>query len=174
MTTRGIDFARLLLKDALDLAVLVEEEAQERYEEFTHQMVAHHTPEAAAFFQFMSQNEAKHGDELRRRRQKLFGDAPRTVSRSMLFDVEAPDYDQVRASMTPREALETALRAEEKAHAFFVEALPGLRDPEVRKLFEELRDEEIEHQELVRVQLAKLAPPSRVDGSAFEDEPVGH
>ena len=31
MTTRGIDFKALSLKDALDLAVLVEEEAKERY-----------------------------------------------------------------------------------------------------------------------------------------------
>jgi rubrerythrin len=174
MTTRGIDFARLLLKDALDLAVLVEEEAQERYEEFTHQMVAHHTPEAAAFFQFMSENEAKHGEQLRQRRQKLFGDAPRTVARAMLFDIEAPDYDEVRASMTPRQALETALRAEQKAHAFFVGALPSIQDPAVRSLFEELRDEELEHQDLVRAQLARLPPAAEVDGSAFEDEPVGH
>ncbi len=174
MTTRGIDFASLQLKDALDLAVLVEEEAQERYEEFTHQMEAHHTPEAAAFFAFMAQNEAKHGSELLARRRKLFGDAPRSVSRAMLFDVEAPDYDEVRASMSPRAALETALRAEEKAHAFFVGALPGLKDPDVRALFEELRDEEVEHQHLVRQQLARLGPGPDVDGSAYEDEPVGH
>ena len=174
MTTRGIDFASLQLKDALDLAVLVEEEAQERYEEFAHQMETHHTPEAAAFFRFMAETEAKHGSELRARRVKLFGDAPRGVTRAMLYDIEAPEYDEVRASMSPRAALETALRAEEKAHAFFVGALPGLKDPEVRALFEELRDEEVEHQALVQKQIARLAPESGVDGSAFEDEPVGH
>jgi len=37
-STLGIDFASLSLKDALDLAVLVEEEARERYEEFADQM----------------------------------------------------------------------------------------------------------------------------------------
>jgi rubrerythrin len=36
-TTRHIDFARLSLKDALDLAVLIEQEAEERYEELHHQ-----------------------------------------------------------------------------------------------------------------------------------------
>ena len=174
MTTRGIDFSSLQLKDALDLAVLVEEEAQERYEEFAHQMETHHTPEAAAFFRFMAENEAKHGSELRARRVKLFGDAPRGVTRAMLYDIEAPEYDEVRASMSPRAALETALRAEEKAHAFFVGALPGLKDPDVRALFEELRDEEVEHQALVQKQIERLAPETGVDGSAFEDEPVGH
>ena len=31
MAIQGIDFANLSLKDALDLAILVEDEAQERY-----------------------------------------------------------------------------------------------------------------------------------------------
>ena len=37
MTTE-IDFRKLSLKDALDLAILVEDEAMERYNEFTDQM----------------------------------------------------------------------------------------------------------------------------------------
>ena len=85
-----IDFTTLDLQDALDLAILVEEEAQERYVEFVSQMQQHHTPEAAEFFQTMAGNEEKHGEELRKRRQALFGDAPPRVSRAMLWDVEAP------------------------------------------------------------------------------------
>ena len=173
-TTQGIDFSRLSLKDALDLAVLIEEEAKERYEEFAEQMEAHHTPEAARFFRFMSSNEEKHRAELAARRASLFGSAPSSVSRRMIFDVEAPEYDEARVFMTAREALQSAMRSEQKAHAFFVQALPSLTDPEVRALFEELRDEEVEHQDLVRAQLAKLPPAAEVDGSAFEDEPVGH
>ena len=46
-TLMGIDFAALSLKDALDLAVLIEEEAKERYEDLAEQMELHHTPEAA-------------------------------------------------------------------------------------------------------------------------------
>ena len=71
-----IDFASLSLQDALDLAILVEEEAQERYLEFVDQMEQHHTPEAARFFAAMAKNEQKHGEELRARRRSLFGDAP--------------------------------------------------------------------------------------------------
>ena len=173
-TTRGIDLAQLDLKDALDLAVLIEEEARERYEEFAEQMDVHHTPEAAVFFRFMAGNEEKHRAELWHRRRELYRDDPVAVKRSMLFDVEAPEYDEVRAFMTARQALEAALRAEEKAHAFFVAALPSLADPLVRSLFQELRDEEILHQELVRRRLAELPPNPAFEAGDFADEPVGH
>jgi len=173
-TTRGIDFAHLSLQDALDLAVLIEEEARERYEEFAEQMEVHHTPEAARFFRFMSGNEEKHRAELAARREELFGDAPAAVTRAMLFDVEAPEYDEARVFMSAREALRAALRSEEKAHAFFVEALPRLEDGAVRALFEELRDEEVEHQRLVKVELSKLPPDPGFEPDAFADEPVAH
>jgi rubrerythrin len=174
MSIARVDFSKLTLRDALDLAILIEEEAQERYLEFVHQMVTHHTPEAAGFFAFMAQNEARHEDELRRRRRRLFADAPSAVTRSMLFDVEAPEYDQARAFMTARQAMETALRSEEKAHAFFVAALPRIKDRDVKALFKELRDEEIQHQDMVEKELAKLPPDPDFAPGDFVDEPVGH
>jgi erythrin-vacuolar iron transport family protein len=174
MATQGIDFTTLSTQDALDLAILVEEEAEERYQEFAHQMRIHHTPEASRFFTFMADNEARHRDELTTRRTADFGNAPRGVTRAMLWDVEAPDYDEARAFMSARGALETALRCEQKAHAFFVDALGTVRDPAVRALFEELRDEEVYHQELVGRELAKLPPDldPDVDPEDFTDEPT--
>lgn len=169
-----IDFTALSLQDALDLAILVEEEAQERYVEFAEQMEQHHTPEAGQFFRTMARNEEKHGQELRERREKLFSDAPRRVSRSMLWDVEAPDYDETRAFMSARQAMGVALRAETKAHEFFVKALPQIENAEVRLLFEELRDEEVLHQTLVREALRNLPRSPEPDPEAYEDEPVGH
>ena len=76
-----IDFASLSLMDALDLAVLIEEEAKERYEDFAAQMDQHRTPDAARFFRLMAVNEAKHGQELATRRSQLFGEAARAVTR---------------------------------------------------------------------------------------------
>lgn len=172
MATRGIDFKALGLKDALDLAILVEQEAQERYEEFAAQMDQHRTPDAAQFFRYMAANEAKHGGELSARRAKHFGQAPMAVTRAMIFDVEAPDYDAARAFMSPRKAMEAALAAEVKAHAFFVAALPGIHDGEVKALFEELRDEEVEHQKLVKAELAKLPPDAGLSAEDFVDEPT--
>jgi rubrerythrin len=172
MSVSGIDFSRLSLRDALDLAILIEAEAEERYGEFAHQMEIHHTPEAADFFRRMVQNEARHGARLAEQRTARFGDAPRSVTRAMLWDVEAPDYDQARAFMTARQAMQAALRSEEKAHAFFVAALPQVHDPEVRALFTELRDEEVLHQTLVTNELAKLPADPAVQPDAFEDEPT--
>jgi rubrerythrin len=167
-----IDFAALTLQDALDLAILVEDEAQERYLEFVDQMQKHHTKEAGDFFASMARNEQRHGDELRARRHALFGDAPSRMKRSMLWDVEAPDYDQPRAFMSARQAMTVALASETKAHEFFVRAIPGLSDPEVRRLFQELRDEEILHQSLVREAMRSLPATDEPDPGDYEDEPV--
>lgn len=90
----------------------------------------------------------------------------------MLWDVEAPDYDQARAFMTARQAMQAALQSEEKAHAFFVAALPQVDAPEVTALFSELRDEEALHQALVTNELAKLPPDPAVEPDAFEDDPT--
>lgn len=170
--TPSIDFTILTLKDALDLAVLIEEEARDRYEELSAQLVLHRTPGAAAFFAKMVRIEELHRKQLIEQRHKAFGDAPVGVRREMIFDVEAPAYDEVRMNMTTRQALETALKSEEKAHAFFVSVLHNVQNPEVRKLFEELRDEEVEHQELVKAELAKLPPGDPLESVDVGDGPA--
>jgi rubrerythrin len=167
-----VDFASLSLQDALDLAILVEEEAQERYLEFVDQMETHHTGDAAKFFAAMARNEQKHGDALRARRRSLFGDVPGRMKRSMLWDVEAPDYDQSRAFMSARQAMRVALASETKAYDFFARAIPHVADPEVRRLFQELRDEEVLHQSLVREAMASLPEEEEPDAGDYEDEPV--
>lgn len=172
MPVRGLDFATLSLQDALDLAILIEEEARERYEEFAAQMDQHRTPDAARFFRSMAVNEARHGEALSARRRELFGDAPRIVSGSALFDVEAPDYDEARAFMSPRQAMGAAMRSERKARSFFEGALPTVQDPEVRALFQELREEEVEHEALVKAELGKLPPDPAVDEEDFVDPPA--
>ena len=172
MATQGIDFSQLSAQDALDLAILVEEEAEERYQEFAHQMDVHHTPDAAAFFRFMAGNEARHREQLALRRAGEFGEAPPRVTRSMLWDVEAPDYDQPRAFMSARRAMEVALASEKKAHEFFLLALPHLTEVTVRNLFEELRDEEVLHQSLVREAMRALPPERPADPRDYEDPPV--
>lgn len=171
--SQTVDLTRLDLKDALDLAILIEDEARERYEEFAEQMEVHHTTDAAGFYRFMAQNEAKHGEEIAVRRKELFGDAPSRMSRSMLWDVEAPDYDQARAFMSPRQALEVALESEIKAHAYFTAAIPSITDPDVKALFIELQGDEVHHKELVQAELDKLPPDPEVDVEDLVDEPVG-
>lgn len=172
-TTRDIDFRTLTLKDTLDLAVLIEEEARDRYSELADQLEIHHTPEAAAFFRHMSKIEEKHRAQLAERRAKVFGGEPSRVSGEMLFEVEAPDYDQARAFMSVREALEAALTSEVKAYEFFVAAIPRLEDERARALMEELRDEEVEHQKLVKQEMAKVgAAANEPDAEDYVDAPT--
>jgi erythrin-vacuolar iron transport family protein len=169
---KRVDFGELSLMDALDLAILIEDEARERYEEFGDQMEVHHTPEAAEFFRQMAVNESKHGTELLARRRELFGGEATRMNRSMLWDVEAPDYDGARAFMSPRQAMAVALQSEIKAHDFFVAALPHVSDPAVAALFAELRDEEVYHQDLVRKQLDRLPSGPDTNPDDYSDEPV--
>ncbi len=169
---KTIEFSELSLQDAFDLAILIEDEAAERYEELADQMEKHHTAEAAKFFRQMVGYEKKHRDDLAKRRSELFASAKSRVDSSMLWEIEAPEYDKVRAFMTARQALLVALESEQKAHAFFVDAMPHLGDAQARALFEELRDEEIVHQKMVEKELSALPPESLLDAGDFADEPV--
>jgi len=167
-----IDFSNLSIKDALDLAILVEEEAEERYQELADNLELHNTKDAARFFRFMMTCEAKHGEELSAKRRELFDDQPVSVDRSMLWDVEAPGYETSKSFMTLQEALDVALAAETKAYEFFDAALPEVEDPEVRELFTELRQEEVEHMQMVREQMKKIPEGGDFDPEDFVDEPV--
>lgn len=167
---RTIDFAALTLKDALDLAILIEEEAEERYEELSHLVGGRYEGDASDVFRRMKAAEAKHKDQLRERRSRLFGDAPRDVDRSMFWEIEAPDYGKPRVYMSPLQAMKVAHESERKAHAFFVEALPHVKDKEVHALFEELREEEVAHQHMIESYMKGLPEGPDVD-EANADEP---
>ena len=155
MDNTAIDFTRLSVMDALDLAVLIEQEAEERYVAFAEMIGSRYEGDAAAFFQTMSGYEAKHGEKLHERRTKLFADTPMRVNEEMVESVEAPDHGSPRPFMSTRHALEVALDCERKAEAFYVSALAVITDLQVQELFIELRNQEIEHQEMVQQQIAK-------------------
>ena len=169
MSTR-LDFATLDLMDALDLAVLIEVEAYERYKMFAAQL-GHRAPgDAASVFEGMARNEAKHGSDLAERRKELFGDKPLRVSLDDLFDVEAPDQGAPRATMSALRAYKVALSSEKKAFDFYDLALPHVTNPEIKALFTELRDEEEEHVRMVEEAIAALPPEARVDWDDDDDE----
>jgi rubrerythrin len=164
--TQAIDFKKLTLQDALDLAILIEEEAKERYEQFAKIVGGRYAGDASDMFRDMAKNEAKHHADLLAKRTSLFGDAPRRVSSAAIDDVEAPDRGTPRVFMSARQALEVALSSEVKAHDFFAAALKHVSDPKVQALFTELRDEEAQHQKYVKARLDKLPPGPDVE----EDE----
>ena len=166
MSTK-IDHSRLTLMDALDLATLIEVEAQKRYAQFAERFGSTGTDDAGAVFASMAVNEGKHGEELVERRLALFGETPPNVKLADIFDVEAPDVGAPRWNMSMRGAYQVALAAEEKAFAFYDQALRHVEQPDVKALFEELRDEEAEHVQMVKDILAKLPPSAAVE---LEDE----
>lgn len=169
MPTR-LDFAKLDLMDALDLAALIEDEAYDRYRMFAAQL-GHRAPgDAAAVFASMAENEAKHGKALLERRMRRFGRVRPRVSRDDLFDVEAPDVGGIRSSMSTLQAFELALAAEQKAFDFYDAALRHVRDPEIEALFRELRDEESEHVRMVKKAIAGLPPSAAEVRQEDEDD----
>jgi len=170
--SHDIGFSVLSLRDTLDLAIAIEEEAKERYDEFAEQLEAHRTPEVAKFFRFMSDNEVKHAEVLAAQRADLFGNEPSTADTSVLFDIEAPDYDGARAFMSINDALEVALNAEIKAYEFYHDALPSVSEETVKKLFVRLRDEETRHQEMIKEIMAKLPDLDAFDPDDFVDGPT--
>ncbi len=170
--SQSIDFSQLSLRDTLDLAISVEEEAKERYDEFAEQMDAHRTPDAAKFFRFMAANEIKHAERLAAQRKDLFGDEPSSADTSILYDIEAPEFDAARAFMSVRAALDVAMESEVKAYEFYDEALAKISDAEVKELFTELRDEEARHQEMIKETMAKVPEDDGFDPDDFVDAPV--
>ncbi len=166
----SLDLSKLSLMDALDLATLMEVEAHERYLMFASQLGRSGGYDPGTFFASMAANEAKHGKELNERRGALFGDTPARVKLDDLFDLEAPEMGSTRRTMSTRQAFEVALAAEQKAHDFYEWALPSITDPEVRELFAELRDEELDHVRMLREAMAKLPASADFEGEIDHDE----
>lgn len=170
--SHNIDFTTLSLKDTLDLAIMIEEEAKERYEEFAEQMEAHRTPDTARFFRTMADNELKHAEMIAERRRLSCGDEPVTVDRALIVEGEAPSYEDARAFMSINEALEIAMAAEVKAYQFYDDALPEVSNPQVRELFIDLRDQEAQHQQMIKAIMAKVPADGPFDPDDFVDGPT--
>lgn len=167
----SLDLSKLSLMDALDLAILIEEEARQRYEMFASQLGRSGSGyNAGSFFATMAENEAKHGTEILERRMALFGKTPMKLKMDDLYDVEAPDTGAPRRGMSTLQALELGLEAEQKAYDFYDRALPGITNPEVITLFTELRDEETEHVEMLRAEMAKLPASASVETENDPDD----
>jgi len=157
----------ITLMDALDLAALIELEARKRYEQFSESLGTGREGDAA-IFQMMAVNENKHCEQIAERRLELFGETPPNVKLADIFDVEAPEFGATRWDMSPLKAYLVALSSEQKAYDFYDDALRHVTQPDVKALFEELREEEAEHVAMVKELIANL-PPSAADELEDED-----
>lgn len=158
-----VDFSKLSLMDALDLATLIELEAIKRYEQFAEQLGVSSAGDAGSVFQAMAVNESKHGEQLAQRRVALFGDQRPQVTLNDIFDIEAPDVGAPTRNMSPFKAYLVALHSERKAFDFYDQSLRYVTQPDVKALFEELREEEVEHVRMLEEIIAKLPPEAKQD-----------
>lgn len=150
------EIKKLDLMDALDLAIFIEQEAEERYKLFYHLIGERFDGDAGSFFDTMSHNEAKHAHQLKQKRTQLFGQTPIRISPMSVWNIEAPEENLPRPQMSIAQAFQIALDAEKKAWEFFDKSLKFVLNEDVKNLFEELRDEEMLHKELLENQMKKL------------------
>lgn len=147
------DFSKLNAMDVLDLACFIEREAAENYDQLA-SWAEKNSPGAAEFFQRMARLEGQHDSQIEDRRRALFGDQPSRYIDSAPWEVEVPDYDKVGSSFTLEQAYALALGAEERAEAYFRQAVDYISDPETATILEGLAEEELEHQRLLRNEMA--------------------
>jgi rubrerythrin len=147
----------LTLAAALDVAIAIEREARDHYLTLARVLADAADDTVKTFFQRMARMEEGHRLELEQRRALSCPDAPRAEVAQFALPRHGPQTEAEAQALTLRRALENALQAEADARSFFLDALEGLADPEVRALFGELAEEEIEHQAMVQAQLDSLA-----------------
>jgi rubrerythrin len=163
--TKSVDSvdSQLTLVAALDLAIFIERDARDRYVTLARVMEAWGQGEAAAFFMRMARLEEEHRAQLETRRHSVWPpEAPLPAEevdpRLKPPDiVEGPNSEDEAMRLTLRTSLELAVRAEHCARSFFLSAVSVVSVPEVQKLFRELADEEVEHEELLQNELHQLA-----------------
>ena len=147
------DYSKLDAMDLLDIACFIEREAAGNYEQLA-SWAERNSPAAAEFFQRMARLEGQHDSQIEERRRALFGDRPSRYTDSAPWEVEVPDFEKVGASFTLEQAYELALGAEERAETYFRQAVDYISDPEAVAILEGLAEEELEHQQLLKTEMA--------------------
>lgn len=155
--TPGFDVSRMTLGEALAFAVALERDARDRYLTLARSMRDYGESMASEFFWRMAHLEEEHRVTLEKKWMSVVAEGAARHSMPAVHSVEGPLSDEVAMGLTLRAALELSLAAEERAHDFFVQAQGRLSDPEVKGLFAELAEEEVEHRALLRKELDGLA-----------------
>lgn len=149
------------LDELMAQALTMEREAVARYTELAEMMEVHNNLEVAGLFRQMALYESRHVEQ-------ILADmgwaedtmAPRVAGAwAGAESPEAVPIDQMHYLMHPWHALQLALAAEQRAVQFFETLAAGAHSDALRRAAEEMRDEEIEHVELVRAWLARVPPP---------------
>lgn len=150
-------------------ALVMEREAVARYTELAEMMETHNNLEVAALFRKMAEYEGHHVAQI----QADMGWADDSIAERQAGAWAGPEspesvpVDEMHYLMHPWHALQLALAAEQRAVAFFEGLVQRATTDTVRRAAEEMRDEEIEHVELVRSWLEKVPQPEE----SWADDP---
>jgi rubrerythrin len=150
--TLQVDFSRLDEQDVLDLAIEVEQEAEDSYLQLADWVASDGNREASEFFTRMAGLEANHRQQLAGRRQELFGDAPPRHSATAAWEVEQVDYDRVGLAVDLEQAFELGMEAERRAGLYYSEAISYASNPRVVELFQALAKAEEDHLRMLQRQ----------------------
>jgi len=149
------------LNDLLAIAYQIEIDAVDRYTLLADQMETHNNPELTKIFRDLARAEGIHGEEIRR----LSGDFDVVAHARKIARVrrgespEEADLSSAHYLMTPWHALQLSLAGEQRALDYFTSIVAAAKDEKVKKMAEELVEEEAEHVNLVNRLLLRYPKP---------------
>ncbi len=150
------------LDEFMALALLMENEAAQRYSELADAMETHNNRDVAELFRRMAAIEAKHAQKIMT--EMKWRTAPAVpIGLQSWSGFESPETtpgEDVHYLMHPYHALQLALAGEQRAEQFFARLVTLAKVATVRKAARELRDEEREHVTLVKAWMKKVPKPA--------------
>jgi rubrerythrin len=162
------------LVDLYAIAYQIEVDAVERYTMLADQMEMHNNLALVDVFRDLARAEGIHRDQI----CSMAGDFDvaahaRKVARWHLGESpESADLAAAHYLMTPHDALQMALAAEQRALEFFRELLANAVDTDVRHLAAELVEEETGHVALCHRLLLRYPPPAGGRPAGDPDPPA--
>jgi rubrerythrin len=143
--------------------MVIEQEAVERYQEFAVHMAEYGNDGVAELFGKLAEFEAEHAFHLAKKTAGM--KLPKLAAGEYAWlDQDAPVPEAhafVLRMLTPRLALEIALRAEERAKAFFEKVLAESSDTGIRAVALDMARDEQAHIAWVNEALARVPKPYR-------------
>jgi rubrerythrin len=143
------------------LALVMENDAAQRYAEFADAMEMHNNRDVASLFRKMADIEGRHAAQIMA--EMGWNEMPPLPPGTPTWEgFEAPETapgDEVHYLMQPYHALQLALQNEQRAERFFARLARAAGTDSVRKAARALQAEEREHVELVKAWMAKVPRP---------------
>ncbi len=142
-------------------ALAFENEAAERYDELADTMDVHRNKDVAQLFRRMANFSRMHADAVKGRASDV--ELPHFKPWQFQWkEAEGPEVAPVERThylMTPFHCLQLALHNERRGHEFYKSVADANADPEVKRLAEQMAEEELEHVQVLEEWLSRTPEP---------------